>query len=103
MSIALKDEELIWPCFECSEKFRTSAQMQRHLIQHDRGSARNSEDVDADDQTTGDADNSFEAPSGPVKRKRGRPRKQFREIDIKSEILTEVRRDLDLLNLRCGS
>ena len=33
---ALGEEALKWPCYECIKKFRTSLQLQKHLLLHER-------------------------------------------------------------------
>ena len=31
----MDEAELLWPCYECSQKFRTSSLLQTHLTEHD--------------------------------------------------------------------
>lgn len=35
MTILKPKQELSWPCFECSAKFRTTDELQKHLSVHD--------------------------------------------------------------------
>ena len=43
-SAALEAANLKWPCYECDKKFRTSAQLQKHLSVHDDTLHENPED-----------------------------------------------------------
>lgn len=60
--LVIEESELNWPCYECPEKFRSSALLQKHLAEHD-------EPVH---DATGDA----ETAENTAKRPQGRPRKR---------------------------
>ena len=34
-AIVIENEEASWPCYECSENFQSSADLQKHLVEHD--------------------------------------------------------------------
>ena len=72
---ALELANLKWPCYECDKKFRTSAQLQKHLAVHDDTMHENPEDSEEVFDTSGD---NIQKPNGRQKRRRGRSPKKSR-------------------------
>ena len=67
--MTVEDEsQLQWPCYECSQRFRTSADLQKHLAVHD-------DDVGLPDTSDADARNDPECVL-PGNSRRGYRRKR---------------------------
>jgi|SRR6218665_36279 len=76
----IEDSELNWPCYECPEKFRSSALLQKHLAEHD--------------EPAHDATGDVETAENPAKRPQGRPRKRGcrasrRQMSAKNNLKTD--------------
>ena len=68
--VPVEDEsQLQWPCYECTKRFRTSADLQKHLSVHD-------DDLGLPDTADADARNDPECVLTAVNSRRGYRRKR---------------------------
>ena len=77
----IEESELVWPCYECLEKFRTEPLLQKHLESHDG----------ADGGTPAETETASELSrrQGQKARRRSRVAKQS-DVDNKDTLKEEV-------------
>ena len=77
----IEESELVWPCYECSEKFRTEPLLQKHLESHDGPNG----------ETPAETETSSEVSRRPGRKSRRRSRvAKHSDVDNKDALKDEV-------------